>query len=170
MRPTIYIPDTLSAGAREAISDMLTSSIEVPYLLDAEVHGDDASADVGSELARAGYLTIDGTVATWHIDVAPPTASPSDAAQGAHDAVEALGAVVTNTTRDHLPAAQMEAVGIDSSLHGYAVAVATRSVLQLALHAANGRLAPEAVATHFTYAAANLARAITRGRTTTDAT
>lgn len=160
MTATLHVPDTLSNGARQALSDLLHSGIEVPYLLDPATHDQDASVDVGAELVRAGYLTIDGTNAQWSIEVAPPMPTPSDLAQGAHDAVDKLSDIVSNSTRDNLPVNHMAAVGIDSTLHGYQLAVATRSVLQLALHAANGRLAPEAVATHFTYAAANLARAI----------
>lgn len=166
MTAALHVPDTLSTGAREALSDLLHSAIEVPYLLDPATHDQDASVDVGAELVRAGYLTIDGTNAQWSIEVAPPMPLPSDLAQGAHDAVDKLSDIVNNSTRDNLATEHMGTVGIDGSLRGYQLAVATRSVLQLALHAANGRLAPEAVATHFTYAAANLARAINQAAET----
>lgn len=86
------------------------------------------------------------------------------------NAVDALSKVIQNSTRDYLPSELMADTGVDTSRHGYQVALAMQSVLQLAMHAAAGRIAPESVATHLEYAAANLANAVTKGGKRTDAT
>ncbi|GAA0960286.1 hypothetical protein [Frigoribacterium faeni] len=101
-----------------------------------------------------------------------PCLSSEHASRGnkLQNAVHALSKVIQSSSRDYLPGDLMADIGVDTSRHGYRIALAMQSVLQLAMHAAAGRITPESVATHLEYAAANLANAVTKGGKRTDAT
>lgn len=156
----IPIPNTLSAGARQALTDMLHAGVEATSLLDTGPDSgwteNDALA-AAQELDRAGFGRVDGTA--FYLDVEPrsiPTLE-TDLLDDIAPAVDALQAAWDETCRlpfDEHPAAAPNPFGITSRGTLYNVLL----VLLLAAHELRGEIKSLPATVQFPLVAQSLAR------------
>jgi len=170
---TIYVPAPaeMSDQAREALTDVLSSSVEPETLLDPTHHTTEDSLTTANELTRLGYLVPSETAGfvkfALELAVRPEPADhePLDL----QPAMDALKSIMRTARPGALPADLMAGVGVDSTPTGYRLVSTLHSLLLLATYTASGRIAPNAVAAHLTPIATILARTITSGGAPDDA-
>jgi len=106
------------------------------------------------------------------LGIAAEADSSHGQAEGLINAIDALTSAFPSLGHSipHESGHRMTALGLTADMQGLRLLIAVRTVLQLAHHDANGRLAPGSVAAQFPHAAAALARAINQEGAAPDAT
>jgi len=170
---TIYVPAPadMSDQAREALADVLSTSVDPESLLDPAHHTTEDSLTTADELTRLGYLVPAETAGfvKFTLELAPRPEPADGEASDLQPAMDALKSIMRTARPGALPADLMAGVGVDSTPGGYRLVSTLHSILLLAGYTASGRIAPEAVAAHLTPITAILARSITSGGAPDDA-
>lgn len=154
----LAVSSTLSAGAREALTDFLSASCEVVTIVDPE-HGwpAEAAASIAQELVDAGYGTIANGAFTLDIRPLAPQQLPTDALDELSPALLLVDHIVERADRQRSP----EEPNPDNVLGAsFGVLMQLQNVLRLAVYSRQGRLSTEDVARQLPAVATMLARAI----------
>jgi hypothetical protein len=164
MTVSIYIPSTLSAGARQALTDMLTSTTEVATLVDTE-QGPWTTADaeaIAVELEQAGYgvRSRTGTFA-WTIEPYSPPTLGTDFLDDIAPALAIVQQIMTDTNAVRTPE-NPGVVGNTAGIGTYGLLIGVLNILQLADHDLRGELKARPAAVMFPVVAQLLARHIRR--------
>ncbi|WIE54208.1 hypothetical protein [Curtobacterium sp. MCBD17_003] len=161
----VVITSHLSAGAREALADLLSAGVEAGNALDTSSGRwtrDDA-IDACHELARAGYGTVDGGDFHLNFEVVDfsPATLPTDLLDDLVPALAAVTDMVDTANRVRTPEdpdGPANALGI----RPFSILFALQTVLQLAVHDLRGDIPSAPAAAQFPYVAALLARQVLR--------
>ncbi|RPE75629.1 hypothetical protein EDF28_3574 [Curtobacterium sp. PhB137] len=164
MTVSIYIPSTLSAGARQALTDMLSGTTEVTSLVDTE-QGlwtvSDAEA-VAVELEQAGYGVRSRTGAfAWTIEPHSPPNLGTDFLDDITPALAIVEQIMADTNAVRTPK-NPGVVDNDAGFGSYGLLIGVLNILQLADHDLRGDLQARPASVQFPMVAQVLARHIRR--------
>lgn len=154
----LAVSSTLSAGAREALTDFLTASVPVRELLDPESGWPaEASLSVARELVAAGYGTVDKGTFTLDIRPIAPQQLPTDELDELVPALAAVDGVFADVLRRRTESTPNPTNELGVS---YAVLAQLQNVLRLAVYGQQGRIPEASVIQQLPIVATMLARAI----------
>ena len=154
----LAVSSTLSAGARDALTDFLTASVPVNELLDPDSGWPaDASHSVARELVTAGYGTVEN--GTFRLDIRPlaPQQLPTDELDELVPALTAIDGVFADVLRRRTESTPNPSNELGVS---FAVLAQLQNVLRLAVYSKQGRIPEASVIRQLPIVATMLARAI----------
>lgn len=158
MTHVIPVSSTLSAGAREALTDFLNSSCEVSQILDPDRGWPaEAAASVARELEHAGYGTVENGTFTLSIEPIAPQELPTDNLDELVPALQAVDGIVQDVGRRRSPQSPDPSNELGVS---FAILLQLQNVLRLAVYGQQGRLQHADIAQQLPAVATMLARAI----------
>jgi len=154
----LAVSSTLSAAAREALADFLSTSCEIATIIEPDRGWPDgAAASIAQELVDAGYGTV--TDGTFTLDIRPvgPQQLPTDSLDELVPALLLLDHIVERTDRQRSPELPNpdNVVGVS-----FGILMQLQNVLRLAVYGQQGRLQHADVNRQLPAVATMLARAI----------
>ena len=154
----LAVSSTLSAAAREALADFLSTSCEIATIIESDRGWPDgAGASIAQELVDAGYGTV--TDGSFTLDIRPvaPQQLPTDSLDELVPALLLVDHIVQRADRQRSP----ELPNPDNALGvSFGILMQLQNVLRIAVYGQQGRLADADVARQLPAVATMLARAI----------